>query len=195
MGSFALAYVLYGWALQAGWLVEQRSGFLDYVAMGGTFGLLCVAILWRGDQYRSHTAAMDFRLLQSTVQYMMRSAGVFLAVLFVAVFCPWVSPTDPYDLRQLSILEQLQVRSAAKALLGLALIFVAVAVVLGVTLSKTLTRPIRRLQQAFVDVTGGDMGRQVSPVPPGELGVLTESFNVMSRDLQASHDQCGALDA
>jgi len=82
VGSFALAYVLYGWALQAGWLVEQRSGFLDYVAMGGIFGLLCVAILWRGDQYRSHTAAMDFRLLQSTVQYMMRSAGVFLAVLF-----------------------------------------------------------------------------------------------------------------
>ena len=33
---------------------------------------------------------------------------VFLAMLFVAVLCPFVSPTDPYDLMQLSILDSTQ---------------------------------------------------------------------------------------
>jgi nitrogen fixation/metabolism regulation signal transduction histidine kinase len=91
--------------------------------------------------------------------------------------------------RQLGILEQLQIHSAGRVLATLALLFIVVAVTLGITLSKTLTRPIRRLQHALEDVTGGDFGRQVSPVPPGELGRLTRSFNTMSADLQASHQQ------
>jgi len=72
IGAFVTAYVLYGWVLQAGWVAQLRPAILEFTALGVVFGLLCIVVLWRGDQYRSHAAVLDFRLLQSTLQYLVR---------------------------------------------------------------------------------------------------------------------------
>jgi signal transduction histidine kinase len=63
----------------------------------------------------------------------------------------------------------------------------AVALLLGVLLARTLTRPIRALTAATRDVARGDLGRQVTVTTGDELGELAASFNQMSRDLARTH--------
>jgi signal transduction histidine kinase len=59
----------------------------------------------------------------------------------------------------------------------------AVALVLGVLLTRTFTRPIRELTDATRAVAKGDLGHQVTVRTQDELGELAASFNQMSADL------------
>ena len=57
------------------------------------------------------------------------------------------------------------------------------ALLLGLILSRSLTKPIRELTQATQKLAKGALGQQVSNHSNDELGVLTQSFNQMSHDL------------
>ncbi|WP_141612307.1 sensor histidine kinase [Litorilinea aerophila] len=59
----------------------------------------------------------------------------------------------------------------------------AVALLLGVILARTLTRPIRELTAATQQVAQGDLGHQVEIHTQDELGELASSFNQMSARL------------
>lgn len=61
-----------------------------------------------------------------------------------------------------------------------------VALLLGIFLSRTLTRPIRELTEATHAVAEGKLGQQVSVRSRDELGELATSFNKMSADLARS---------
>lgn len=61
-----------------------------------------------------------------------------------------------------------------------------VALLLGIFLSRTLTRPIRELTDATHAVAGGVLGRQVIVRSKDEMGELAASFNKMSADLACS---------
>ena len=61
-----------------------------------------------------------------------------------------------------------------------------VALLLGIFLSRTLTRPIRELTEATRAVAEGNLGLQVPLRSKDELGRLAESFNTMSSDLARS---------
>lgn len=61
-----------------------------------------------------------------------------------------------------------------------------VALLLGILLSRTLTRPIRELTVATQAVTEGELGMQVSVRSKDEMGELAASFNKMSADLARS---------
>ncbi len=61
-----------------------------------------------------------------------------------------------------------------------------VALLIGIFLSRTLTRPIRELTEATHAVAGGNLGLQVSVHSNDEMGELAESFNKMSSDLARS---------
>ena len=63
-----------------------------------------------------------------------------------------------------------------------------VALVLGIFLSRTLTRPIRELTEATHAVADGKLGQQVSVRSKDEMGKLAASFNKMSTDLARSTD-------
>jgi two-component system sensor histidine kinase BaeS len=63
-----------------------------------------------------------------------------------------------------------------------------VALLLGILLSRTLTRPIRELTEATHAVTEGKLGEQVSVRSQDEMGELAASFNKMSADLARSTD-------
>jgi signal transduction histidine kinase len=63
-----------------------------------------------------------------------------------------------------------------------------VALLLGIFLSQTLTRPIRELTDATHAVAGGKLGLQVSVRSKDEMGELAASFNKMSADLARSTD-------
>ncbi len=61
-----------------------------------------------------------------------------------------------------------------------------VALLLGIFLSRTLTRPIRELTEATHAVANGELGKQVSVRSKDEMGELASSFNKMSEDLARS---------
>jgi two-component system sensor histidine kinase BaeS len=61
-----------------------------------------------------------------------------------------------------------------------------VALLLGIFLSRTFTRPIRELTEATRAVADGNLGQQVSVRSKDELGKLAASFNRMSSDLARS---------
>ena len=61
-----------------------------------------------------------------------------------------------------------------------------VALLLGIFLSRTLTRPLRELTEATHAVAEGELGAQVSVRSRDEMGELAASFNKMSADLARS---------
>ena len=61
-----------------------------------------------------------------------------------------------------------------------------VALLIGIFLSRTLTRPIRELTEATHAVADGNLGQLVSVRSKDEMGELAESFNQMSADLARS---------
>ena len=67
-----------------------------------------------------------------------------------------------------------------------ALIGAVIALLLGIFLSRTLTRPIRELTQATHAVSEGDLSQQVPVRSSDELGELAQAFNKMSSELSRS---------
>jgi two-component system sensor histidine kinase BaeS len=63
-----------------------------------------------------------------------------------------------------------------------------VALVLGILLARTLTRPIRELTFATRAVAKGDLAQQVPVHSQDELGELTVAFNQMSIDLSYAQE-------
>lgn len=58
-----------------------------------------------------------------------------------------------------------------------------IALILGILLARTLTRPIQALTRATQAVAAGDLGQQVVIHAHDELGELASAFNQMSADL------------
>jgi len=67
-----------------------------------------------------------------------------------------------------------------------ALIGAVIALLLGIFLSRTITRPIRELTRATHAVSEGDLTQQVSIRSKDELGELGNAFNKMSSELSRS---------
>lgn len=61
---------------------------------------------------------------------------------------------------------------------------VAIAVILGVFLAQTLTRPLKELTKASRAVAGGDLQQKVLVRSQDELGELAAAFNQMNADLE-----------
>ncbi len=91
--------------------------------------------------------------------------------------------------QMLTFAERLHVRYTAIAFACLAFVFLLLALALGTSLARSLTRPIDRLRAAFEAVATGELGVQVPARAKGELGRLMQGFNRMSLDLQKSHEQ------
>lgn len=79
--------------------------------------------------------------------------------------------------------EQALLQRVVQSILYGAVGAVAVALILGVVLARTLTRPIRELTAATHALRGGQLGAQVQVHSEDELGQLAASFNQMSADL------------
>lgn len=64
-----------------------------------------------------------------------------------------------------------------------------VALLLGVLLARTVTRPIRELTAAAYAVAHGELGRSVQVHSSDELGALATAFNQMSADLAQAQER------
>lgn len=74
-------------------------------------------------------------------------------------------------------------RNVNSATLLSALVAVLLALILGGLLAFTMTRSLRDLTEATVDIAKGRFGKQVKVRSKDEIGKLAESFNQMSLDL------------
>lgn len=94
-----------------------------------------------------------------------------------------ISTRAPYQgqPRELEFFERIN-----KLLLFGGLTSTVMALLLGVLLSRTLTRPIRELTQATHAVSAGDLSQQVPVRSNDELGELAQAFNKMSSELSRS---------
>jgi two-component system, OmpR family, sensor histidine kinase BaeS len=63
---------------------------------------------------------------------------------------------------------------------------ILLALLAGIILSRTITRPIRELTKATHTLTDGNLGQQVPVRSRDEIGELAQSFNKMSSDLARS---------
>jgi signal transduction histidine kinase len=83
--------------------------------------------------------------------------------------------------RELEFIERTNLTLLYGAFIG-----AVIALLLGVFLSRTLTRPIRELTRATHAVSGGDLTQQVPVRSKDELGELAQAFNKMSSQLSRS---------
>jgi two-component system nitrogen regulation sensor histidine kinase NtrY len=73
------------------------------------------------------------------------------------------------------------------SIVGLLVVFCAVW--FGFHLAKTLTIPIKDLADGTRRVAEGDLDVEIEPAADDEIGLLVNSFNKMTRDLRASHNE------
>ncbi len=98
----------------------------------------------------------------------------------IGIFVPLRMPYQGQP-RELEFIERINATLFYGALIGAAL-----ALVLGIFLSRTLTRPIRELTQATHAISEGDLSQQVTVHSNDELGELAQAFNKMSTELSRS---------
>jgi signal transduction histidine kinase len=98
----------------------------------------------------------------------------------VGVLVPLPEPFEGQP-RELEFIERINITLFYGALIG-----AVIALLLGVFLSRSLTRPIRELTQATHAVSEGDLSQQVPVRSNDELGELAQAFNKMSSELLRS---------
>jgi two-component system sensor histidine kinase BaeS len=79
-------------------------------------------------------------------------------------------------------------RQVNLALVVATLAATGLALVLGILLTRALTRPVQELTDATRAVASGELGRVVEVRSRDEIGELARSFNSMSRDLAQARD-------
>ena len=98
----------------------------------------------------------------------------------IGFFIPMRAPFEGQP-REIEFIQRIN-----RLLLYGALIGAVIALVLGVFLSRSLTRPIRELTRATHAVSEGDLSQQVPVRSNDELGELAQAFNKMSSELSRS---------
>jgi len=98
----------------------------------------------------------------------------------VGIFVPMRMPFQGKP-RELEFIERTNLTLLYGALIGAVFAFL-----LGIFLSRTLTRPIRELTQATHAISQGDLVQQVTVHSNDELGELAQAFNKMSTELSRS---------
>jgi two-component system sensor histidine kinase BaeS len=103
----------------------------------------------------------------------------------------WVLFTDPISpFQELPESPESQfLENVNQAVLFGALAALVIALLIGVVLARTISRPVREVTEATQIVAGGDLGFQVPVRTKDELGELASSFNQMSTDLALANKQ------
>lgn len=99
----------------------------------------------------------------------------------VGVLVPMPAPSFQGQPRELEFIERINMTLFYGALIG-----AVIALLLGIFLSRTLTRPLRELTRATHAVSEGDLSQQVPVRSKDELGELAQAFNKMSFELSRS---------
>ena len=106
----------------------------------------------------------------------------------------WILPDTTLQF-QLSPQEELFLQRTNLAIGIAALAGVLIAVTMGFLLANGLLKPIRNLTKASQELVQGNLGKAVPVTSKDELGLLTQTFNQMSADLDKADQQRKRLTA
>ena len=98
----------------------------------------------------------------------------------IGIFVPAAMPFQGNP-RELEFIERTNLTLLYGAVIG-----AVIALLLGMFLSRTLTRPIRELTNAAHAISEGDLSQQVPIRSQDEMGELAQAFNRMSAELSRS---------
>ncbi len=93
------------------------------------------------------------------------------------------------SLPPLSSADQQFLTAAENGLLAGALAAFAIALILGIFLARSLTKPVSELTAAIHAMAKGDLQQQVQVRSKDEIGQLSAAFNIMSQDLAEANQQ------
>jgi signal transduction histidine kinase len=95
-----------------------------------------------------------------------------VGTILTAQFPPGLNPEETAFLQRINV-----------ALLMASVAAVLIALLVGVLLARTLTRPLRALTQATHRMAGGELEQEVRVKSADEIGELATAFNRMSREV------------
>ncbi|MCJ7615830.1 MAG: PAS domain S-box protein [Desulfobacterales bacterium] len=111
-----------------------------------------------------------------------RNENAFLAALDVAI-----SSEEHEFLRKKAELE-FSMESHRNLGIAATIISVIAAIIVGTFISRSVSTPIKKLKDATVDISKGNLGVRIDIDAKDEIGVLATSFNQMTQVLQESRD-------
>jgi diguanylate cyclase (GGDEF)-like protein/PAS domain S-box-containing protein len=82
-----------------------------------------------------------------------------------------------------------QQRAATRFLIGLALVAGALGVTIAYGLTRSLSRPLRRLRAGVERISRGDLGEPIALERRDELGELGDAIDAMARDLREAQSE------
>ena len=154
---------------------------------------------------RLHATESDHPLIQATTQYLYSNFASLSHVTrkqhlrfssqgeknFVSI-----SPfSDQYGLDWLIVVAipesdfMAQITANTRNTILLCLAALGISIWLGIRISRWIVHPIMRLSAASQRIARGEFDRTIDPQNIAEIGVLVNSFNQMSREIQRSHQQ------
>ena len=80
-----------------------------------------------------------------------------------------------------------RVRGSARLLLNVTFFSILLAVVLGIAVSRSIVRPIKRLQKGAGIIGKGDLNHRIDVDSKDEVGQLADAFNEMTNKLKESY--------
>ncbi|MCL4263825.1 MAG: HAMP domain-containing protein [Anaerolineae bacterium] len=113
-------------------------------------------------------------------------SGETVGTVLLRAETPYIGPNAPPE--RVSP-EEVFLSNVTVATITSAIIAGLIALVLGLFLARTLTKPIRALTAATHAMAAGNLGQQVEVHSQDEIGELAESFNQMSCDLAQASQQ------
>jgi signal transduction histidine kinase len=154
-------------------------------------------------QRRSALASRD-RLIQATAQHLTAQFPTLQGIVgpqqleflldgerqFVQV-TPWHDPLGLDWLVVITVPEadfMAQIQANTRQTIGLCLLALGVAVLLGLYTTRWITRPITRLVRASAAIAAGDLQQAVPATGVREVGLLGRSFNYMAQQLRDSFE-------
>lgn len=81
----------------------------------------------------------------------------------------------------------------SRMLSGVTVAGTSIAVFMAILLSRTITRPLRRLLAGVEEISAGHLDAHIDAVGDSELRRLADAFNDMARKLKLSHDHLEAM--
>ena len=108
----------------------------------------------------------------------------------VAGFYKWIPERDACLLAEISREEALSsIIELENSLISINVILLSIFIIVGIFLSKSISKPITKLRDAAIEIGKGKLGTKIEVNSKDEIGELAYAFKEMTKNLKVSQEQ------